>query len=225
MLAPNAGAAKRPPAGLARRVRDPAPGGLGSELDRLAVALGLDVGEGLGVGLEGDVQLALLHALVQPGAAEDQPPQPVHERALGGADQFGPAVVDVLAQAGRGILDLAVDDQVHQVLGFVVGQLARHEADLARCLLAALAEVALVEGEPKLPVFEHEVVARGVVAAAGHLPKCARPERRAECVVILWRSPPGSRALHATLHRLTAVLSATCLRRMTPTSPTGPPTA
>ena len=79
-------------------VGDPAPVGLGRELDRLVVALGLDVAEGVVALVEDDVELALLHALVQPGGAEDEPAQPVHERALGRADQLGPAVVDVLAE-------------------------------------------------------------------------------------------------------------------------------
>ena len=82
-------------------VGDPAPGGLGGQLDRLAVAVGLHVGEGVRLRVEGDVELALLDALVQPGGAEDEPPQPVHERAVGRADELGPAVVDVLAQRPR----------------------------------------------------------------------------------------------------------------------------
>jgi hypothetical protein len=51
--------------------------------------------------VEGDVELALLDALVEPRGAEHEPAQPVHERALGGADELGPAVVDVLAERGR----------------------------------------------------------------------------------------------------------------------------
>ena len=85
------------------RVRHALPVRLGRELDRLLVALGLDVAEGVGGVVEDDVQLALLDALVEPGGAEDEPAQPVHERAVGGADQLRPAVVDVLAErATRG---------------------------------------------------------------------------------------------------------------------------
>ena len=65
--------------------------------------------------VEVDVELALLDALVEPGAAEHEPPQPVHERALGRADQLGPAVVDVLAQGRGGVEDLAVDGEVDEV--------------------------------------------------------------------------------------------------------------
>src|SRR3712207_8335776 len=46
----------------------------------------------LRVGLERHVELALLDALVQPRGAEHQPAQPVDQRAVGRADQLGPAV-------------------------------------------------------------------------------------------------------------------------------------
>src|SRR4051812_3145851 len=152
---------------LARRVRDPAPVGLGGQLDRLVVALGLDVAEGVGRLVEGDVELALLDPLVEPGGAEDEPAQPVHERALSRADELGPAVVDVLAEAGGGILDLAVDGQVDEVLELDALEPGGHEAQLQRRLLDALGEVALVEGEAQLAVFQDVVLARVVVAAAG----------------------------------------------------------
>ena len=90
----------------------------------------------------------------------------MHERAVGRADQLGPAVVDVLAERGRRIVDLAVDGEVHEVLELGVVQAAADEAELARGLLAALGEVALVEGEAKLSVLEDEVLAGVVVAAA-----------------------------------------------------------
>ncbi len=150
----------------ARHVCHSAPRRLGGELDRLAVALGLDVGEGLRVDVEGDVELALLHALVQPGAAEHQPPQPVHEAAVGRPHELGPAVVDVLAQLRGGVGDLAVDREVDQVLELGLAEPAADEAELHRRLLAALLEVALVEGEPELAVFEDEVLAGVVVAAS-----------------------------------------------------------
>src|SRR6202042_1638230 len=117
---------------------------------------------------EGDVQLTLLDALVQPGAAEDQPAQPVHERALGRADELGPALVDVLAQRRRGIGDLAVDDEVDQVLGLVLLDGAADEAQLPGRLLTTLAVVALIEGEPQFAVLEYEIIARAVVAASVH---------------------------------------------------------
>src|SRR4051794_1761088 len=97
-------------------VRDPAPVGLGGQLDRLVVALGLDVAERVRGLVEGDVELALLHALVEPGGAEHEAAEPVHERALRGADELRPAVVDVLAERRRRVGHLPVDGQVHEVL-------------------------------------------------------------------------------------------------------------
>jgi hypothetical protein len=92
----------------------------------------------------------------------------VHQGALGGADQLGPALVDVLAQGGRGVGDLAVDDEVDEVFGLVLLDGPADEAEFACRLLATLAEVALVEGEPQFSVLEHEIVARAVVAASVH---------------------------------------------------------
>ena len=66
-------------AGLAAGVRDPVPVRLGRQLDRLVVALGLDVAEGARGVVVDDVELAFLHALVEPGGAEHEPAQPVHE--------------------------------------------------------------------------------------------------------------------------------------------------
>ena len=80
--APGRAAGRRPRERSAGHVGDAIPAGLGRELDRLAAAVGLDVDEPLGVLVERDVELALLDALVEPGAAEDQPAQPVHERAF-----------------------------------------------------------------------------------------------------------------------------------------------
>jgi hypothetical protein len=130
------------------------------------VPVGLDVLEGLRLGLEGDVELALLDALVQPGRAEDEPAQPVHQRAVGRADQLGPAVVDVLAEGGCRLVDLPVDREVHEVLELRIVEAAVDEAELQRRLFAALAEVALVEREAQLAVFEDEVLSGVVVAAA-----------------------------------------------------------
>src|SRR5437763_786942 len=144
------------PAELPPDVRDSVPAGLGREADRFAAALGLDVDERVRLLVEGDVQLAFLDPLVQPGASEDQPAQPVHERALGGPHQLGPALVDVLAKGGRRIADLAVDDEVDQVLGLVVLDRSIEEPHLPRGLLAAFAEIALVEREPQLAVLEHK---------------------------------------------------------------------
>ena len=87
---------------VARRsalVGDGLPGGLGRELDQLRVPVGLHVAEAVRVLVEVDVELAFLDALIQPGATEHQPAQPVHQRAIRRPDQVVPALVDVFAQA------------------------------------------------------------------------------------------------------------------------------
>src|SRR5580704_173008 len=149
-------------------VGDAIPTRLGRELDRLAAAVRLHVHEGVDLAVERDVELALLDALIEPGAAEDETSQPVHQRALGRADELGPALVDVLAQRRCRLGDLAVDDQVDQILGLILLDGAGEEAELAGRLLTALAEVTLVEREPQLAVLEDEVIARAVVTASVH---------------------------------------------------------
>jgi hypothetical protein len=78
----------------------------------------------------------------------------VDEAAVGRADELGPAVVDVLAERGRRVCHLAVHRQVDEVLELELLQPAADEAELARGLLDTLGEVALIEGEAQLPVFE-----------------------------------------------------------------------
>src|SRR4051794_38137359 len=177
--APTRSASRRPAAELPRGVRHAVPAGLGGELDRLVPPVRLHVAERALGRVEGDVQLAFLDPLVEPGGAEDEPPQPVHEGLVGRAHELRPAVVDVLSEPGRGIGDLAVDDEVHEVLGLVLTELTADEPEPARGLLAALAEVAVVEGEAELSVLEHEVVT-AVVASASH--PVSGPLARRECV-------------------------------------------
>src|SRR3954447_5733101 len=116
-------------------VRDPVPVRLRTELDRLGVAIRLHVAERVVDLVEDHVQLTLLDALVEPGGAEHEPAQPVHERAVRGPDDVRPAVVDVLAEAGRGVLHLAVHGEVHQVLELGAVQAAGDEAELDGGLL------------------------------------------------------------------------------------------
>ena len=90
----------------------------------------------------------------------------MHQRALGRADQLGPAVVDVLAERRGGVEDLAVDGEVDEVFELLLAEAPADEAELQRGLLAALGEVRLVEGEAQLSIFEDEVLARVVVSAS-----------------------------------------------------------
>ena len=94
--------------------------------------------------------------------------------ATGSASAAGAALAGfalgsgVLAQRGRGVLDLAVDAEVHEVLELGAAEAAADEAELARGLLHALGEVALVEREAQLSVLQ-DVVLAGVVVSASNL--------------------------------------------------------
>ena len=126
----------------------------------------------------------------------------MHERAVAGADELGPAVVDVLAQRRGRLLDLAVDGEVDEVLELGLVEASGDEAELQRRLLAALGEVALVEGEAQLAVLEDEVLSGVVVAAAGRIHGRARPrrERRPGVVGILRAIPSRALVLNVMLH-------------------------
>ena len=150
-------------------VGETGPGGLARELDRLRVAIRLHVAEGVRVGVEDDVELTLLDPLVEPGAAEDEAPDPMHEAAVGGADELGPVRVDVLAQGRGGLADLAVHGQLEQVVELLVLEPLVDEVELHRGLFDALGEVLLVEGEAELAVLEDVVGARFVISSASCL--------------------------------------------------------
>src|ERR1700760_2634874 len=150
-------------------VRNSAPAGLLGELDQLGAAVRLDVAEGLGALVEDDVELTLLDPLVEPGAAEDEPADPVDEAAVGGTDQVLPILVDVFAEGGAGLGDLAADREVEEIVELLLGQPLADEVQLHRRLLDALSEVLLVESEAELSVLQHVVGARLVVPSAGRL--------------------------------------------------------
>src|ERR1700742_4988768 len=128
-------------------VGDAAPRRLLGELDQLGAAVGLDVAEGLGALVEDDVELTLLDPLVEPGAAEDEAADPVDEAAVGGTDQVLPVLVDVFAEGGGGLGDLAADREVEEVVDLVLVEPLADEFELHGRLLDALREVLLVEGE------------------------------------------------------------------------------
>src|SRR5262249_46792658 len=139
-------------------------------------------------------ELTFLHALVEPGGAEDEAAQPVHEAAVGGADELGPAVVDVLAERRCGVRHLAVDGEVDEVLELELLEPAADEAELASGLLDAFGEVALVEREAELPVFENVVVTGVVIAAANVIHGSEGPGSPGRLHLMLGSCPRSSRA-------------------------------
>ena len=123
----------------------------------------------MALGVEDDVELTLLDPLVEPGTAEDEAPEPVHEAAVGGPDELGPVLVDVLAERRGRLADLAVDGELEQVVELVALEPAVDEVKLHRGLLDPLSEVMLVEGEAQLPVLEDVVGSRLVIPSASCL--------------------------------------------------------
>ncbi len=117
--------------------------------------------------VEGDVQFAFLDPLVEPGAAEDEPAQPVDETLVAGSGQVLPVMGDVDAQFRARLLDLAGNGQMEQVIELGEGQAGSHETEPHCGLFDSLAEVPFVEREPEIAVLEHIVSARLVVSSAG----------------------------------------------------------
>ena len=80
-------------------------------------------------------------------AAEDTAANPVDEAAVGGTDQVLPVLVDVLAEAGAGLGDLATDREVEEVIELLGAESLIDKAELA--------------------VLQHVIGARLVIPSAG----------------------------------------------------------
>src|SRR4029077_13787413 len=87
----------------------------------------------------------------------------------GGTDQVLPVLVDVLAEGGAGLGDLAADREVEQVVELLLAQALADEGQLHRGLLDPLGEVLLVEREAELSVLQDVVGARLVIPSASRL--------------------------------------------------------
>jgi hypothetical protein len=93
----------------------------------------------------------------------------VDEALVRRADELLPVRVDVLAEPRVGLVDLAVDRELEQVVELLFGQPLVDEAELDRRLLDPLREVVLVEGEAQLSVLQYVVGAGFVVSSSGCL--------------------------------------------------------
>ena len=111
----------------------------------------------MGLVVEDDVELALLDPLVEPGATEDEPAKPVDEALVGRADELGPVLVDVLAEGGGRLADLAVHRELEQVVQLVAREPVLDEVELHGRLFDPLGKVLFVEGEAELAVLEDVV--------------------------------------------------------------------
>lgn len=61
--------------------------------------------------------------------------------------------------------NLSVDNQIHEVLPFLVAQTCPDKAEPYCCLFAPFFKVPLVESEPQFTVFENELITGVIVAA------------------------------------------------------------
>src|SRR5207244_12655022 len=69
------------------------------------------------------LEQALLHAVVEPRAAEDELPQPVDERLAVDERQALPVADDVAAEPAPRLVDQAPVDELDQIAGLVLVQL------------------------------------------------------------------------------------------------------
>ncbi len=103
------------------------PGRHRRELEQRAAAARVAVGELGAVVVPDDLEQALLDAVVEPGAAEDELAQPVDERlALDEGDTL-PVANEVAAERAAGLVDAALRRQLDEVGRLVVVQLVRLE--------------------------------------------------------------------------------------------------
>ena len=89
-------------------------------------------------------ELALVDALVKPGAAKDQAAKPVNQAsARPAAGSPGQQSLTCSPSAEAGSEDLAIDGEVDEIFELLFAQTPADEAELDRSLLAALGEVAV----------------------------------------------------------------------------------
>src|SRR5919198_1461470 len=133
------------------------------ELEQRACPTRLEVREVGGAVVPGDVQPAVLDAVVEPRAAEDQLPQPVDERLA--VDQRKPLPVahEVAPELAPRLLDHAVGGELDEVFGLVLVQLVVvDQPELEGGRGDALREVGGVEAEAETEKLDHDVVAGAV---------------------------------------------------------------
>jgi len=125
------------------------PGGNRRELEQRAAAARVSVGELRAVVVPRHLEEALLDAVVEPGAAKDELPQPVHERLVADEGDPLPVADQVLAQSAAGLLDPAFGSELHEIEDFGGVELPRfHEPEPNRSGVDPLLEVELdiIEG-------------------------------------------------------------------------------
>jgi holliday junction DNA helicase RuvB len=140
------------------------PGRHGRQLEQGAAAARVPVAEIGHAVVPRDLEEVLLHAVIEPGAAEDQLAQPVDQRLVADQRDAFPVPNQVSAQRAARLGDVAVGRQLDQIGGLFLLQLARlDEAELDRGGVDALLEVDGVETEAVSEELDYEIFAGYVV--------------------------------------------------------------
>jgi hypothetical protein len=114
--------------------------------------------------LERDLELAFYEPQVQPGAAEHQLAEPVHQAFAVQGEDIVDMLEQVLAERADGKLDDPARDQLHEVGALVVAeQPGFHKAKLHRSHLHSLSEIDAVEPVAETAEFQDVVFAGGVI--------------------------------------------------------------
>ena len=119
--------------------------------------------------VEPDLELPLLHAVVEPGAAEDDALQPVDERLAVDEGDVVPVPNEIAAERAARLLDPVALDELDQVGRLVVVELvASEETELDGGCRHTLREILGVEAEAVARVLDDVVVAGVVVPGSLH---------------------------------------------------------
>jgi hypothetical protein len=166
------------------------PAGHRSEFEQRPAALGLGVAELARLVVPRDVEQPFLDAVVEVGAPEDEPPQPVHERLPLHERDSLPVAHEVVAEAASNLRDPAVGSQLDEVRDLVRIEVVRLDQPQSDCgRRDPLLEVVGTEAEAVLEELEHVVVARRVVdlghEGQGSLTRMDRRLTAAMVVVVL----------------------------------------
>jgi hypothetical protein len=144
------------------------PGRNGSELEERAAATGIAVSEVADTVLPADLQQALLDAVIEPRAPEDELAEPVHEGlAVDDADPL-PVTDEIDAESAARLVDAPVGRELDEIRGLVDFEFVPwNESELDRGRGHALLEVEAAEGEAIAEKLD-DVVLAGRVVGLGH---------------------------------------------------------
>jgi hypothetical protein len=165
------------------------PGRYGSKFEKRPAAPGIPVREVGGVVVPGDLEQALLHAVVEPRAPEDELADPVDERLPVDDREAFPVADEVEPEGAAGLVDAPVRRELDEVGGlFFLELVAAQQPELDGGGGHALLEVEGAEGEAVPKELDDEIVAGGVVGLGHEEEDIPAPaiSRRAARRIALW---------------------------------------